>query len=658
MTKKSANRAEETLQVVLNRLKVEKIRCLDTETSGLDARVNHIVGHVLAFSADPRDSYYVPFRHLGNANVGGRPGPTTATGWDGSLAPGEAELIDAIDQQGTLCFGHNLAFDLRFLWIAGMRKLLPRFEDTMHNACLINEWMPKFSLEYCANAAGVFSKKSSQIALHIKEKFPLDVDLTAYNGPKEAMAHFWRLAGDDPVAIEYATGDGTSTWQLREWQTAEIARPLEDETIPDNCRTLERVHDIESRLIPVLARMTGIGIKVDTEYLELMLDEDHEGSITSRINRLREQFPAEFNFRSPNDVKKWCTDNGHTDWPFSPGRIDKKSGKRIPQPSFPSEWLETHEAGKKIVAVRRLLTLRDTFFTPLRDTHLYNGRVHTNYHQLRDGEYGTPTGRLSSSDPNLQAVSKHDWEIGKLHRRLFVPDEGKRWANADYSQIEPRLLAYYADIEILLNGYHADPPVDAHTAVSASMNKNWPNMTKDERKHYRDKFGKRINQTVLTGGGPGVLVKKYGVPEGEVNDAWKAYHRAMPELKPFQKKSIRIMKRRGYVLTLLGRRCHIGPDGRDYIAPNRLLQGGNADIVKAKMVQIDDYLASVGRPVDVLNTIHDDLAFQFDEAARPVYNKCLEIAVDFGPGQPIELDIPMVVDVGEGSNWSEATYHE
>lgn len=877
--------ADASLQEALNRLKQQKVRCLDTETSGLDARVNHVVGYVLAFSGDPRDSLYVPFRHLGNENVGGRPGPLTATGWDGSLAPGEAELIDAIDQQGTLCFGHHLAFDLRFLFNAGMRKLLPRFEDTIINAPLLDEYQPKYSLQYCCEQAGVAAKKSEMIADYICAKFP-----EAAANPKQALGHFWRLAGDDPVAIEYATGDGTSTWQLRDYQM----KHLEEQG-------LMRVHDIESRLIPVLARMTGVGIKIDEERLEFLLNDPQEG-VEARIVKLKEQFPADFNFRSPNDVQKWCSDKGVLNWPFTPGRMNKALGRRVPQASFPSDWLKLHPETNKIVMVRKLLTLRDTFLVPMKETHLWKGRVHTTFHQMRGDEYGTVTGRLSASEPNLTAVSKHDKAVGMLHRSIFIPDGDKVWSNADYSQCvaagtkvmvpsgtkniedirvgdlvysydnsrnlvirkviraaktgvkpvcrvkwitngrteghldvtadhkirlldgsyktvselaeakakgyrsrypyfirvlalrrgvidtygdkrnwlwttgvhrlkesrfvfeqingwlpenvhhldgnslndvpsnlegltkeehqskhppygmgklnaqerkarsmaatralqkkfklinnhcithiiplteeqpvyditvedthnfianevcvhncEPRLLAHYSQAKVLIDGYLSVPYVDAHTAVSAAMNPRWETMTKEERKHYRDHIGKRINMTLISGGGKGVLVNKYGVSPEEAEAGWKRYFEVMPEVKTLQKHAAMKMQRSGFVFSLLGRRARLNDPQRSYVAINRLLQSGNADIVKTKLVQIDEYLASIGRPVDILNAIHDDIAFQFDETARVVYNECLKIMTDFSPGQPIELSVPLTVDTGEGSSWSVATYGE
>lgn len=617
--------ADEAFRVVLKRLAVEKVRCVDVETSGLSWQKNAIVGYVLAFSGDPRDSYYIPVRHAGDANLRGRLGLTMAEGWDGTVYPEERELVRLLDQQGTVLFGQNLAFDNKFLWRVGLAKLDARYEDTIINAALLDEYSPKFSLEYLCEQAGVAAKKSAQIQSYLIERFP-----ELAKAPKAAMGSFWRLAGDDPMAIEYATGDGTSTWQLRDWQNQEIANQF-----------LEKVHDIESRLIPVLTRMTMTGIKIDEERLDFLLVD-----IEKRVRGLLDKLPADFNVRSPTDVHKWCVDNGQTNWPLTP------KGK----PSFPQAWLETHEPGQQIVGVRKFTTLRDTFLRPMKIEHLYHGRVHTTFNQLRGDEYGTVTGRLSSSDPNLQAVSKHDRVMGRLHRSIFIPDEGKIWGNADYSQIEPRLLAHYSGARVLVDGYNANPPVDAHTAVSAAMNRRWPDMSKDERKHYRDAIGKRINQSLITGGGLNSLTKKWGIPADEAKNAWNNYFRAMPEIKVIQKRAANKFRTAGFVMTLLGRRCRYNGE-RDYVALNRLLQSGNADIVKVKMVQVDDYLASIGRPMDMINSIHDDLAFQFGEAHRAVYNECLRVMVDFSPGQPIEIDtVPMAVDAGEGRSWAEATF--
>ncbi len=590
------------------------------------------MGFVLTFGPTPADSYYLPTRHAGGGNILDYPGLQSATDWDEKLHPIEQEIIDNLDVQGKRLTFHHANFDLRFLYRLGMRKLQASFFDTMVNAALLDEFQSFYSLEFCCKLAGVAAKKSEEIKAYLISKFP-----EAAAQPKAAMGQFFRLRGDDSIGVVYAEGDGTSTYQLAIWQQEELRK-----------QELLRVWDIESRLIPVLARMSSVGIKIDTGLLAYLLDPNKVGSIDFQLNRLIENFPDGFNFRSPNDVMKWCTDAGRTDWPMTPkGR-----------PSFPSAWLETHEAGRKIVTVRQLLTLRDTFLIPMKETHLWKGRVHTTFNQLRGDEYGTITGRLSASDPNLTAVTKHNKFIGKIHRSIFIPDEGMVWAQADYSQMEPRLLAHYSQAPVLLNGYRSNPPVDAHTSVSEAMNPNWEFMTAAERKKYRDDIGKRVNMTIVTGGGKKVLVEKYGVSQADADKGWDAYFDKLPQVKTLQRRAAQKMQREKFVFSLLGRRARLGPDGRSYVAVNRLLQGGNADALKTKLVQIDEYLESIGRPVNILNAIHDDIAFEFAPKDRSWFNECIMIMTDFGPGQPIELSVPIAVDIGIGNSWATATFGE
>lgn len=609
------------------------------ETSGLDFKRNHITGYVVCLGPNDADSYYIPFRHLGNANIGGRQGPTTATNWDGELAPGERELIEAIDKQGVTNFGHNYGFDLKFLSRVGF-KFRSRCEDTIINEPLLNEFAGRFSLDACTARHGVQAKKGAMINDYLCGKFP-----EAAKAPKQAMGHFWRLAGDDPMAVMYAEGDGPSTWQLRDAQMKDIRKI--DTYAGREMPSLEQVWDVESRLIPVLARMSVRGIKIDEEGLSNL-----RRKIKTGLERLYGAFPSGFNARSPKDVQDWMTKHGCTDWPRT------APTKRFPtgSPSMNKAWLENHDAGRQIVKVRKLETLRDTFVMPLQTDHLFKGRVHTTYNQLRNDEFGVVVGRLSSNDPNLQAVPKHDEEIGYMYREIFVPDEGMIWGSPDYNQCEPRLLAYYSRCKVLMEGYRANPPLDAHTAVAMVAHRNWASLGKAEQKTYRNEVAKRINQTVITGGGKGVLVTKYKMDPNEVDKFWNDYFKAMPEIRTIQKRMAKVFRERGYILTLLNRRCRFDGD-RDYVALNRALQGGNADVLKSKMVEVDGYLASEGYPIDVLNNCHDAVDYQFTEDNRKHYDECLRIMEDFtSDNTAIKLDIPIPVDGGEGASWAEAIY--
>lgn len=608
---------EQDLPYIFNRLKEAKTVIYDSETSGLDFKRNHIVGHVITFDANPENSWYLPVRHAGTKNLENKCGPAEKNSWDGKTELWEDVLIRLLDRNELTVVGHNLAFDLKFMSRVGA-KLTAKYQDTMINAPLLDEWSSKFSLEYLANRANLTPKKSELIEHHLRRMFP---DIKADEKP---MSHFWRLSGNDPMAVEYACGDGITTFELRNWQQLRLSQ-----------ENLLKVQSIENRLIPVLARMSVKGIRVDTEYLDQL-----QLYVTSKIDELSNAIPEGLNARSPIEMEKYCRDNGATHWPKTPKG----------QPSFPETFLSTFEAGQRIVQLRKYMTLLSMFIVPLKETHMYNGRVHSNFHQLRGDGFGIVTGRVACSEPSLQQIPKRDKRLGPIFRACFIPDDGMIFADPDYSQLEPRLLAYYSRTHahpsgVLYNDYRNNPNADAHQAVAdaAGIERTW---------------GKNANMTIINGGGRGVLISKYHVPADKVDQLLVDYFKAMPEVKALQNNAANRMRARGYIISLLGRRSRILDKGKAYMAINRLLQCGNADIIKLKMVEVDDYLASVGRPLEVLNTVHDALLMQYPKEESHHYHKCLEIMTQCGAGDMIELDVPLKVNSSEGEDWSIATYGE
>lgn len=563
--------------------------------------------------------------------------------------PGEAALHAALFRRGRKIVGHNLAFDLKFSYrAAGEVVFEPQYEDTQINAPLINEFGGKFSLDACAQRWGVQAKKGELLYQYIANMFPGEgIQPTA----KSAMGHYWRLAGDDKIGVEYATGDGTTTWQLRDAQMVDIAKDVvigHDRNGEPQYNNLLKVHDIESRLIRVLARSMCRGIKVDVGYFE-----ETKARLDKQISEALQIFPDPDNAsaQAPSDVKWWMEKHGVTDWPMTP---------KTKKPSFPESWLLQSEPGRKIIEIRRITHLRNSFINPLLESHIWRGRVHANFHQMANDDYGVITGRLACSDPNLQAAHKRDQERGRIVRGGFIPDDGMIYAEVDYRQCEPCLLAYYSRCKVLLDGYRNDPNFDAHTGVTRAMNlsKGYDDWDAKQKKAAREN-GKRINQTLITGGGKSVIVAKYGADPAEVDQQYRDYFNAMPEIKVLQKKSEIKFRNRGFMVSLLGRMLHLRDSSKAYTALNRLLQPGNADMIKSKMVEIDDYLESEGRPpVHVLSNIHDALDFQFDEAHRHVYDNCLTIMTRFGPDDLIPLDVPISIDAGEGPNWAIATFGE
>jgi DNA polymerase-1 len=596
---------------ILNKLMSIDRVVIDVETSGLDWKTNYAVGYVFAFSGNPDDSYYIPVRH-------GWTAPSYISLYNRSCyeeqTPFEIHLDAILKLRGVHIIGHNLAFDLKFMAKHGIDLSKCTFEDTMINASLLNEHRSSYSLEACCHDAKVQAKKSGELYRYMQ-------DLLGGPDGKKQMGQFYTLAGDDPMAIEYATGDGTSTWQL--WESQQKSLDIE---------SLRTVWKLECQCLRVLHRMMIRGIKVDEERLTQVT-----GYIKNRLKEATDALPEGLNLRSGKQIKELFDKAGITNYPST------EKGN----PSFTEDWLRTTKLGMKVIAARQYGNLINSFINPM-EKHLFKGRIHTEFNQSKSDEYGTITGRLSSSRPNMQQVPKRNEELGRIFRSVFIPDEGMIWASADYSQCEPRLLAHYSNCRVLVKGYLSKPPIDAHSAVAIAAGIDRTS-------------GKRLNQGLITGMGKSTLIKELGVDEETGEKMYADYFENMPEIKPFQKSAARRMKSNGYVYSLLGRRARLDPHAThdmSYKAINRLLQCGNADIIKKAMVDIDNYLESEGDKVHMLLSIHDAIDFQFKEEDRNIYNNALEIMQDFGPGKTIDLKVPLTVDTNEGADWAIATYGE
>jgi DNA polymerase I-like protein with 3'-5' exonuclease and polymerase domains len=591
---------------------------LDVETSGLDWRVNDIVGWVLTFSANPKDSLYVPVRHAGGGNFLDWPGITQAD-MKGQAHPFEASLYNALWKRGKSLrtIGHNYQFDMMMAHGRGIDLSVNLVEDTSVNQPMINEFARSFSLSSCCKDMGVQEKKGEELYEHLARLFGGVPD-------RNQMGNFWRLRGDDPIGVDYAEGDGTSTWQLLLVQRKEISR-----------QEMDDIHDIERRLTRTLFRMTSKGVRVDENILSEKIVE------AERLLKIAQAFlPRDFNERSPKAVEAYFRAGGVTSWPMT------EKGR----PSFNKEWLKSTDMGRKIIDAREYSHLLNSFLYPLRDRHSYKGYAHPTFHQLRNDEFGTITGRLSCSAPNLQQGHKRNKKLGLFSRSSFVPEVGHIWRSADYSQCEPRLLAHYGNVRVLIDGYLANPPVDAHSAVAKQAN-------------IDRQSGKTLNQSLITGAGRASIVAQLGDNGHEIYDK---YFEAMPEVKALQKRASEVMRKTGYVITLLGRRVRLEPprfvNGRmqhfDYKAVNRLLQTGNADVIKKAMVEIDNLFESDGDACRLLNNVHDSLDFSFPEdgSKDSVMQEALKIMVDFGPNKSVFLRVPLGIEYGDGKNWAEATW--
>lgn len=572
----------------------------DTETTGLDWKRDKVVGHVLTVGPRPDETFYLPVRHAGGGNV---EQPDAV----------EREIADIAKDPAKRWCGHHLKFDLHMAANHGIRIGGP-LECTQVNAALIDE-NEGSSLDACCLRAKVVAKKGQAIYEHLAKMF-------GGEAKREQMANFHKTAGDDPVIVEYATGDGTSTWQLREWQQGEL-----------DAQDLRLVWGVERRVIRTLFHMERHGVKIDEGRLAWL-----ETEVERRYQEALGQFPDDFNPRAPSKVRAWMEQHGVTNWPTTQASRLFPNG----QPSFPEEWLVLSEPGRAIVNLRKLATVKSSFINPMKERHLFNGRVYTNFNQLASDEYGVVTGRLSSNDPNLQQVPKRDKVIAPLFRSIFVPEIGHKWYVNDFYQQDIVVFAHYTRAAKVIEGYKQEPPVDLHQTVA-----DWLGVE-------RDPTAKRMNLGMLNGMGVEKLAKKVGIPIDEARRHLFKYNAEFPEAREFRRGAEDAAKERGYVFTLLKRRRHFPNRAFAHKAGSAIVQGGSADLTKLKMVEVDEYFRSENKDATLLIQIHDDLDVTCGDP--DAMKEAQRIMTAFGPDDVIKLRLPMRVDVGVGDNWAEATF--
>jgi len=601
------------IQKFFNILNNTKKPAYDVETNGLDWKRCYTCGYSVS---DGHESVYIPVRH-GSANIE-------------MVDTFEHNLAKFIASHPGNIVGHNIKFDAHFSENHGI--LLNKVEDTMVYEALLDEHQRSYSLENVCKRYDIEPKKGKTLYEHIAQQFGVKPD-------RNAMGHFHRLAGNDPLAVEYAEGDTLTTKQLHIKQEKKLY-----------AEQLDTVVNIENQLTHVLQKMERRGIGVnsqETEKVKKEVEELYDEAYSKLIVVGDDPLEIEFiNVRSNKDLKQYFEMCDIDDWPMTAPTQRHPDG----QPSFNKDFLATTQEGLNIMNVRKYATLKSMFLDPL-DKFLYRGKLHTNYNQTIGETHGTRFGRLSCNFPNLQQVPKRDQQLGKIYRRMFVPNDNYIFIEYDYSQAEPRLYSHYSDEPALLKGYNSIPFIDMHTIAAEYMNVS------------RD-VAKNLNLGIMYTMGPKKLAIKLGISYEQAKailDKWMAtfprvsnYDRNNPG---FTQKAQKVAQDRGYVKTILGRRARFPNPDFAYRAANRIIQGGSADILKYKMVEIDNYLVS-NKLEDVckmLLTIHDSIVFEIHKDHQdliPILASILErVQVP-----PFNLKVPFIADYKTGSNWSEATY--
>ena len=442
---------------------------------------------------------------------------------------------------------------------------------------------------------------------------------------------FAHVALDD--ATRYAAEDSDITLRLHRALRPKLAAEP----------ALDRVYrEIEIPLVPVLERIEANGVMIDMDELRRQ-----SADLGRRMLALQQQATQlagrTFNLDSPKQVCALLFEELKL-----PALVKTPTG----QPSANEEALEAiadqHELPRVILDYRSMAKLRSTYTDKLPDmVNRDDGRVHTSFHQA-----GAATGRLASSDPNLQNIPIRT-EDGRRIRRAFVAPPGRRILAADYSQIELRIMAHLSEDPALLRAFSSG--VDIHRATAAEVfGKALDTVSGNERR-----AAKAINFGLMYGMSAFGLAKQLGISRGEAQDYIGLYFSRYPGVREFMDRTRQDAREKGYVETVFGRRLYLENiasrnaglrAGAERAAINAPMQGTAADIIKRAMIELHGWLEPHADKAMLVLQVHDELVFEADAG----FVETLREAVVERMSRAAELRVPLLVEVGVGENWDEA----
>jgi len=428
-------------------------------------------------------------------------------------------------------------------------------------------------------------------------------------------------------------------------QHADLAVTLSERLAPeiDQQGFRELYETIDLPLAGVLAQMEQLGIRVDPKQLRVL-----SGELDTDIQRLSgeiyELAGKPFNINSPVQLGKILFEELNLPAPVKYGK-----GKSISTAADVLEGLAAeHEIARKVLEYRQLSKLKGTYIDALPDLiDLKTGRIHTTFNQT-----GAATGRLSSSNPNLQNIPIRT-ELGREIRAAFVPREGWKLVVADYSQIELRLLAHMSRDPVLLDAFGRGE--DIHTRTAAEVFRVPPMMVTPEMRRN----AKAVNFGIVYGQTPFGLAASLGIDRKEAEEYIRTYFELHAGVKKFIQKTIAEVRESGFAPTLFGRKRPIpdmhsrNPNARSFAertAVNTPLQGTAADLIKLAMIRIDEILGREKLETKMLLQVHDELLFESPADEAEQVSKMVKREME----TVHKLDVPLIVDVGIGENWRDA----
>ncbi len=400
---------------------------------------------------------------------------------------------------------------------------------------------------------------------------------------------------------------------------------------------------IEMPLCRVLARMERYGVRINTSYLT-ELSAQFATRIDDLQHRIFEAAGTTFNINSPKQLGEVLFDN----LGLPAAGKTAKSGNRSTKAEVLEALAAEYPIARQVIEFREATKLKSTYLDAL-PTYVFaeTGRVHASFDQAV-----AATGRLSSSNPNLQNIPIRT-ATGRQIRQAFIPADGNQLLIADYSQIELRIMAHLSGDAELQRAFQEG--FDIHRATAAAIFHVEP----DDVTHEQRDRAKVINFGVLYGMGPQRLAREFEVSVKEAKDFIEQYRNAYPKVGEYLERTVEEAKEAGYVTTLLGRIRHLPElqSGRhmvrafgERIAVNTPLQGTAADLIKLAMVRLDERLTNEGYGARMTIQVHDELVFEVPDAEIDPVTEIVRSEMEGA----IDLDVPLVVDIGVGANWIEA----
>ena len=586
---------EEEMRALSQKFLSAKTLSLDTETTGTDAMTAELVG--LSFAVEEFEAYYIP-------------------------VPPEREeaqkIVDifkpAYENPSSLKTGQNIKYDMLVLARYGV-DIKGKMFDTMVAHYVLQPELPH-------NMDALAEQYLGYSTIKIEELI----------GPKGKKQKNMRDLPPGDV-YEYACEDADVTLRLK--------NALHDELVRNDA--IQLFEEVEMPLVRVLAAMELTGVRIDTETLR-----ETSELFTLRMNKLEEEVFAlageSFNLSSPKQVGEIL---------FDKLKIDErakrtKTGQYVTSEEVLEKLRPRHEIVDRILNYRGLKKLTSTYVDSL--PTLINpstGKIHTSFNQTV-----TSTGRLSSSNPNLQNIPVRG-DDGKEIRKAFIPEPGCTFFSADYSQIELRIMAHLSGDKHMIEAFLEGDDIHASTAAKI-YHKPIADVTRDERRK-----AKTANFGIIYGISVFGLAERLNVPRSEARELIDGYFATYPRVREYMDESIERARRQGYIETLLRRRRYL-PDinsrnaiVRGYAERNAInapIQGSAADIIKIAMVRIYNRFISENLRSTMMLQVHDELNF----SVVPEEREIVEQIVIHEMENAYSLSVPLKADCGWGANWLEA----